>query len=920
MRRISDSVDLAPMLAQAVEFHQAGDLLSAQAIYTKILAESPQHFDALHLLGVLRHQQGENEEARALMTSAIAVNPQSVDALCNLGIVFQDLGRNAEALEAYDRALAIDNRIPAAHNNRGTALRALDRPAAAIMSFDRAIAIRPDYVEARFNRAALLAALGRYDEAVTSYEQLIVIEPDNFEAHRGHARALMAHQEPEAALMSYARAVSLRPDDIEVRFDRGILLNQLGRFREALGELDRVLASDPDNSAALAQRGVALAELERYEEAEQCLARAVSLRPGDAAALDNHGVALQGLGRPAEALICHDRALAIAPDNAAAVYNRGHALVALGRHAEALDSYGRALALAPADVRTLLNRGIALNAMGRYDDALTYLDAAIGRAPGNAAAHLQRGAALMATDDFAGALASYEQTLVLGTPLTEILDRLALCVAKLCDWARTAEITRQLEIHIRDGSAIISPLTLLHYESTPSLQLACARHYARARLGSSSSSRAVSARKHDRLRIAYLSANFNRPALASLVAGLFESHDRITFDIHGISFGPDEDAAERTRVVRSCDAFHDLHASSDRQIAERLRELEIDIAVDLTGHGRGGRPGILASRPVPIQVNYLGYPGTMGADFFDYIIADSLVLPPGEGAFYSEKIVRLPGCYQVNDAGMIAEATPSRADAGLPDSGFVYASFNGGIISEPIFDAWMSVLAEVEGSVLWLSEVGDATKFNLRQHAQARGIDPGRLIFAPRVGHAEHLARLRLADLFLDTLPCGARAAAGDALWDEVPVVTCRGKTFASRVAVSLLHGLGLDLLVASHLREYTALARLLAQRPDMLAGIRKRLAEKRLMSPLFDSDRLRRDLEEAYKIMWARYEAGDPPWSFDIDASPKIAVLPPPPPPAPPPANAAAGTNGDRPAESGGSDPAPSPPPAAPAVPGPSE
>ena len=253
-------------------------------------------------------------------------------------------------------------------------------------------------------------------------------------------------------------------------------------------------------------------------------------------------------------------------------------------------------------------------------------------------------------------------------------------------------------------------------------------------------------------------------------------------------------------MVLGCDLFHDLHASSDRQIAERLRELEIDIAIDLTAHGRGGRPGILASRPVPIQVNYLGYPGTTGADFFDYIIANSLVLPPGEGAFYSEKIVRLPGCYQVNDAGVIAEATPSRAQAGLPESGFVYASFNGGIISEPIFDAWMAVLTEVDGSVLWLSDVGNTTKSNLRQHAQARGVDPARLIFAPRVGHDEHLARLRLADLFLDTVPCGARAAASDALWEEVPVVTCRGKTFASRVAVSMLHSVGLDLLIASQL------------------------------------------------------------------------------------------------------------------------
>jgi protein O-GlcNAc transferase len=253
---------------------------------------------------------------------------------------------------------------------------------------------------------------------------------------------------------------------------------------------------------------------------------------------------------------------------------------------------------------------------------------------------------------------------------------------------------------------------------------------------------------------------------------------------------------------------------------------------------------------------------------------------------------------------------------GLPETGFVYASFNGGTISEPVFDAWMAVLSEVEGSVLWLSEVGDTTKSNLRQHAQARGVDPGRLIFAPRVGHAEHLARLRLADLFLDTLPCGTRAAASDALWEEVPVVTCRGKTFSSRVAVSLLHTVGLDLLVASHLREYTALARLLAQRPDMRAGLKKRLAEKRLTSPLFDSDRLCRNLEAAYSMMWARYQAGDPPWSFDVEASPKVAVAPP---PAPPP-HVVASSKGEPSAKSGVSGDTSSPPPVATAPPGPSK
>jgi protein O-GlcNAc transferase len=903
MRLIRHSIDLAPLLTKAVDSHQAGDLEEAQEIYAEILADAPNHFDALHLMGVLRHQQGRHEEARTLIMSAISVNPKSVDALCNLGIVLQELRRHGEAVAVYDRALAIDPRHPEVLNNRGTALRALNRPAAAIMSFDRALAMRPDYEEALSNRAALLTALGRFDEAVASYDQLIAARAENFEAHRGRGRALLAQQKPEAALLSYARAIILRPDDPDVRSDRGFALNGLGRHREALGELDRVLAQQPDNGAALAQRGIALAELGRFPEAEVALARAISLRPDHAAALDSRGVALQGLGRPAEALTCHDRALALRSANPRALNNRGDALLALERHAEALESYDRALAFAPAGVRVLINRGIAHHAIRMHKEALECFDAALALAPNDAGAHCHRADALMATGDFAGALKSYEKTLVLRTPLAAILDRLAMCVASLCDWARTPEIEHQIEIHLRDGAAVISPLTLLHYDGTLAQQLACARHYVRDRVPSASTPfLAAPSRTHDKLRVAYLAANFNRRALSSLVAGLFERHDRSKFEVTGISFGADEDAAARSRTVSALDAFHDMRALSDRDIAQRLRDLEIDIAVDLMGHGTDARCRILASRPAPIQVRYLGHPGTMGADFIDYIIADSTVVPSGEEPFYAEKVVRLPDCYQVNDANRaIAEQTPTRKDCGLPEKGFVFASFNSGIISAPLFEVWMGLLARIEGSVLWLSELSEGTKFNLHQRAGARGVDPARLIFAPHIEQADHLARHRLADLFLDTLPCSVQAAASDALWAGLPVLTCRGSSFAGRVAASQLRSIGLSELVTSSLADYAALAQWLAEDRDILAEIKKRLAENRLTGPLFDTDLMRRNLEEAYTIMWARRQAGDKPASFAVEARAEVVA----PPPAPRP---------DAQADAAPSPPPPAPSPAAPA------
>ena len=313
----------------------------------------------------------------------------------------------------------------------------------------------------------------------------------------------------------------------------------------------------------------------------------------------------------------------------------------------------------------------------------------------------------------------------------------------------------------------------------------------------------------------------------------------------------------------------------------KARHPEIDVLVDLKGFTRGARTNIFAHRAAPIQVNYLGYPGTMGAGYFDYIIADSIVVPPGEEAFYAEKVVRLPDCYQVNDAKrVIAETTPTRKQAGLPEKGFVFASFNGGNISAPVFDAWIGLLTRIEGSVLWLSEVSEGTKFHLHRHAAARGADPTRLIFAPRIEQADHLARHRLADLFLDTLPCSTQAAASDALWAGLPVLTCRGNSFAGRVAASHLNCLGLTQLVTASLTEYAALARWLAQDRDILAEIKKRLAENRSTSPLFDADLMRRNLEEAYTIMWARREAGERPASFDVEAAPPPAAAPAPTPP----------------------------------------
>jgi predicted O-linked N-acetylglucosamine transferase (SPINDLY family) len=359
------------------------------------------------------------------------------------------------------------------------------------------------------------------------------------------------------------------------------------------------------------------------------------------------------------------------------------------------------------------------------------------------------------------------------------------------------------------------------------------------------------------------------------MANLFERHDRSRFEITGISFGADDGSDIRARVVAAFDSFHDVRDLADRDVARLMAGMEIDIAVDLQGYTRNARPGILRHRPAPIQVSYLGYPGTMGAEFIDYIIADAVVVPVGEERFYAEKLVRLPDCCQVNDSRRaISDNVPTRAEVGLPEQGFVFCNFGGSDkITAAVFDVWIRLLAAVEGSVLWLLEDNDGATGNLRRAATAYGIDPARLVFAKRAEHPDHLARHRLADLCLDTLPCNAHAAGSDALWAGLPILTCRGDTFAGRVGASLLQSVGLPELITSSLTDYAALALWLAQDPALLDEIRKRLAENRLSRPLFDTDLSRRHIEIAYTAMWRLYQRGESPRSFKVEPSPDNEV-----------------------------------------------
>jgi protein O-GlcNAc transferase len=505
------------------------------------------------------------------------------------------------------------------------------------------------------------------------------------------------------------------------------------------------------------------------------------------------------------------------------------------RHGEALASFDRALAIDPDDTDALNGRGNVLKEMRR----------------------------------FAEALASYEKAVALDPDHAYAFSGMADCALQLCDWVRQDALSAEVRRRAGAGKSIISPLVLLSYADDAALQLAGARRYAESRIAASPQPLwRGDIWRNDRIRIAYVSADFGQHPVAQLTAELFERHDRSRFEVCGLSTGPDDGSALRARLVRAFDQFRDVRAMSDRDIANLLHEWHTDIVVDLTGYTLGCRPRILAHRASPIAVSYLGYPATMGVGFADYIIADRIIAPFDQQEFFAERIVQLPDCYQANESLRPSTApTPTRREAGLPDSGFVFCCFNmHHKIAAPVFDVWMRLLGAVDGSVLWLSRADEAAAANLRHAAAARGIDPARLIFAPRAERFEdHLARHRVADLFLDTLPYNAHTTASDALRTGLPVLTCRGHSLVGRVAASLLEAVDLPELVTHSAAAYEALGLRLATDPAYLSELKTRLARNLPGAALFDADRFRRHIEAAYVTMWERWQRGEPPRGFAV-------------------------------------------------------
>ena len=684
------------------------------------------------------------------------------------------------------------------------------------------------------------------------------------------ARARDAGNLAEAAKL-YADVLRAEPRNFEALLSLGFLHFKTAHFAEAEHLCDEAAKVNPRSADAFFMRGCALQRLNRNADALASFEKALAIRPGFVEALVNHGALLLAEKRHIEALKSFDAALAINPAMLEAWNNRGNALSELGRHQDAVASYDKVLTARPEAGDTWINRGTALIALRRFEDALASYDRAVRLSPERADALAGCANAMFEAKDYERAANAYAAALAREPGYAYARGNLAFSRLHCCDWSSLTADRDDIAQGLRQGQRIASPFQAIALCDSPADLKRCANLWSADKYPSVPTVQREQSDKHGKIRVAYLSADFNGHAVATLLAGVCEQHDKSRFETTAISYVDSDGSAMRRRLERAFDRGIDVAGKSDQEVASAIRRLEIDVAVDLMGFTGECRPGILALRPAPLQINFLGFPGTMGSNAFDYIIADPIVIPEEHKQHYSESVVHLPDSYLPADSvRRIAARKPTRAEAGLPDEGFVFCSFNASYKFSPeIFEVWMRLLRAVERSVLWLPQMNATAVRNLRAEAARRGVSERRLVFAPFLREDEdHLARLGLADLFLDTLPYNAHSTAVDALWAGVPVLTMCGNAFAGRVASSALTAAGLSDLITMTLEDYEVLALRLAREPQTLAALRARLEHNRNTSALFDTVRYTRNLEAAYLLMWQMQQSGEAPAHFAIDTA----------------------------------------------------
>ncbi|MDO8715029.1 MAG: tetratricopeptide repeat protein [Polynucleobacter sp.] len=731
----------------------------------------------------------------------------------------------------------------------------------------RLLQVDPKSLPALHILGLIKASQERYKEAAELLARAAKLNPNEASIQYNLAKALMDNGSYHQSIPHHKKAVQLASNNPEAWLNYGKTVFNLGCYQDAIVNYDRALSLNPDYAEAYLNKGASYKELKRYEEALEFAEKALSINPNLAQAWSNKGVVLKELQQYEEAIHHFDKALSLKPDYPDAWINKGAILFELKRYDEALRLAEKALEINPNSAEAWSNKGLTLKELQRYEEAIHHFDKALSLKPDYSQAWTNKAGALYELKRYDEAIVHYEKALILRPDIDYVHEHILHTEMKMCNWIGFDKNLENILNKTRINKKAINPFTLLALVDDGSLSKQCSEIYIRDKYPPNLSlGKIPKASKREKIRIGYFSADFRHHAVSILTAELYELHDKNKFEIIAFTFGADDKSPMRERLNKSFNQFIDVTDMPDKAVAKLARDLGVDIAVDLGGFTAHSRTGIFAYRAAPIQVSYIGYLGTMGSEYIDYLVADRTIIPLGSEHLYAEKIIYLPS-YQVNDRKrVISDKRFTRQELGLPDNSFVFSCFNANFkILPSTFDGWMRILKAVESSVLLLYAETHWAEANLRKEAEARGVSGHRLVFSKFSTAEEYLARYRACDLFLDTVPYNAGTTASDALWAGLPVLTLMGNSFASRVAASLLNAIELPELITETQEAYEATAIDLALNPQKLIKIRQKLAENRLSAALFDTPLFVKSIEAAYCRMMNYYWADLPPEHIHI-------------------------------------------------------
>ena len=876
MKLTSRDAAVASIFEKGLQAHNAGDLSSAEQLYQEILAIQPDHCEANHNIGMVLAAKNDLDKALKFFKYALDTSPNVslfwasyIDVLIKLDRITEsktlikavkDAGIHSEKIETISKLLSVEYQDPGPKDaQKLTELIEAQKFDDAIKTCLNLMDTYPSSAVLNINLGKCYFELGQIEPAIASYKIATEYQPKWAASFIMLGQLYSSQEDPEQAVNYFKKAIDLQPGDTDLLAALGAELLKNESFEQAIDYLNTSIRQNPNSSFILSMLGDAHNSKADHKSAIGYYEQAIALDPTDATTHFNMGNALQALGNSTAAIESYQKALNINPVDADAYNNVGISLRELGRLEEAIDSCTNAIKIKPNYPAAYNNIGLILQDQGNLRIANEFYNIANKITPNYAEGYCNMGLFLRDRGDQISAIEFYNMAIKINPSYAAARAHKLYQQAYNCDWVKIEE-ERHLIPSLGTLKQETSPFSMLVMEDAPLHHRLRSENFTKKSWPQEPLKLAIKPKhKPNRLRIGYFSADFHNHATMYLMAKIFETHDRERFEIYAYSFGPHRDDEMRHRLTDAVDVFTDVRMKGDKDVALLAQKNKLDIAVDLKGYTGGSRFGIFAYRAAPIQISYLGYPGTSGAEVIDYLVADKVVITKQLESSYSESIIRLPNSYQATDnTRVISNRTITKSEMGLPEEGFVFCCFNSNYkISSVEFKIWMRLLKKVNGSVLWLFKSNQLAEDNLRSEAEAQGILSERLIFAKPVPHAEHLTRHRLADLFIDTFNVNAHTTASDALWAGLPIVTKLGKGFAARVAGSLLTAIHLPELITVTEQEYEKLILELATNPKRLSAIKQKLAANRLSTPLFNSELFTKHLEDGYEQAYDRYFVG---------------------------------------------------------------